>query len=66
MTPRDFVYWLQGFFELEGAQELTPVQVMMIKEHIALVLKKETSTSSPFRLGPDVQSQWPNGVNVSC
>ena len=42
MNERDFVYWLQGFFELTDSKKLTEAQVKMIKEHLALVLEKET------------------------
>lgn len=37
MTSRDFAYWLQGFFEITGTDELTPEQVKMIKDHLNLV-----------------------------
>lgn len=42
MTTEQFTYWLQGYFELSGATTLNEQQVKVIKEHIALVLKKET------------------------
>lgn len=42
MNERDFVFWLQGFFEMTGSNELTTDQVKMVKEHLALVLHKET------------------------
>lgn len=46
MTPENFVFWLQGYFELEikagSPSGLTANQVQIIKDHIALVLKKET------------------------
>ena len=42
MTTEQFTYWLQGFFELSGATTLNEEQVKVIKEHIALVLKKTT------------------------
>jgi hypothetical protein len=50
MEPRDFVYWLNGFFELTGAQELNEAQTKMVKEHLALVLTKTTPefTSSVY------------------
>ena len=44
MTPENFVYWLQGYFEMTGATTLTEQQVEMIKEHLAMVLIKETSS----------------------
>lgn len=72
MTPRDFIYWLQGYFELSESNNMTPAQVKIIKDHIALVLKKETPTP-PVTFGGGMglsfanpQYQWPHGVNVSC
>ena len=43
MTTEQFTYWLQGYFELSGASTLNEQQVKIIKEHIALVLKKQTT-----------------------
>lgn len=45
MTPENFCYWLQGFFEINGRLEepLTIEQCVMIKEHLQLAFKKETS-----------------------
>lgn len=39
MTPRDFCYWLQGYFEisLRGDEELSRTQIERIKSHLALV-----------------------------
>ena len=42
MTPEQFTYWLQGFFELSETKELTPEQVQIVKDHLALVLSKKT------------------------
>jgi len=42
MSPENFVYWLQGYFELTHSEELTKEQVKTIKEHIGLVLTKVT------------------------
>jgi len=42
MNSLDFVYWLQGFFELSENKKLTKKQVLIIKDHIALVLSKVT------------------------
>ena len=44
MKSENFVYWLQGFFELTDTEELTKEQVKMIKEHLQLVFDKQTST----------------------
>jgi hypothetical protein len=37
MTPQDFVYWLQGCFELTDPKTLDEKQVQMIKNHLNLV-----------------------------
>jgi len=36
MTPENFCYWLQGYFELVKTTELTPEQVQEIKKHLFL------------------------------
>ena len=40
MTPENFVYWLQGYFELNDRDELTNEQVAIIKEHLGLCFEK--------------------------
>ncbi len=42
MTPEQFVYWLNGFFELGKPVGLSAQQVESIKDHLALVMKKVT------------------------
>ena len=42
MTPRDFCYWLQGFFEISEAgsarvEDLDSKEVEMIKTHLGYV-----------------------------
>lgn len=49
MQSRDFIYWLQGFFEITDASSssnrapdgLTTGQVEMIKKHLAMVFIHE-------------------------
>ena len=48
MTEKDFMYWLQGFFELSGATSLNEDQVKVLKEHVALVMKKVTPSQMPL------------------
>ena len=52
MTPRDFVYWLNGYLELGDAEisGIPPLQVQMIQDHLKLVFQKETPDRSvvPF------------------
>lgn len=47
MTPEQFCYWLQGFFELsmvgdDTAITLSPAQIRMVNDHLALVFQKQT------------------------
>jgi hypothetical protein len=55
MTARDFVYWLQGFFELGSDQglPLTPRQVGLIRRHLALVFIHEIDPAA----GPPAQQE---------
>ena len=43
MQSRDFVFWLQGFFELTDPNNLTNEQVQLIKAHLDLVFKHDVS-----------------------
>ena len=60
MTPENFVYWLQGYFEINDAAgpsttSITPgklkylgeAQLQVIKDHLKLVLEKKTPTWIP-------------------
>lgn len=42
MTPRDFVYWLQGYLELENPASLNAEQTQIVKDHLKLVFDKQT------------------------
>lgn len=42
MTPENFVYWLNGFLEIGKPVVLNEIQVQEIKNHIRLVLNKQT------------------------
>ena len=49
MKDREFVYWLQGFFELGEPTEITAKQVAIIHKHLDLVLaNKEDEINIPF------------------
>ena len=44
MTPRDFVYWLQGYFEIHQSdkpdlQFLTSAQTTQVRNHLDLVFE---------------------------
>jgi cell division protein ZapA (FtsZ GTPase activity inhibitor) len=45
MTSRDFVYFLQGFFEINEPQTINKQQVEIIKNHLNLVFKHEIDPS---------------------
>ena len=56
MTPEQFVYWLQGFAEV-NQKAPNDAQWTIIKDHLELVFKKET----PLRVGPGIASPaYPN------
>ena len=43
MNSESFTFWLQGYVELNG-ETPTPAQWELIKEHLALVFNKQTSS----------------------
>lgn len=56
MTPENFCYWLQGFFEISKATEMTDLQVEEIKNHLQLVFKKETPDLNELILSHESES----------
>lgn len=46
MTSRDFVYWLQGFFEVANPVNIDQTQLEIIKKHISLVFIHEIDPSA--------------------
>lgn len=45
MTPENFTFWLNGFFELTPPGPLTAEQAQVIKNHLQLVFNKVTPTT---------------------
>lgn len=45
MTSRDFVYWLQGCFEIADLKTLNEEQTQMIKNHLNMVFVHEIDPS---------------------
>jgi hypothetical protein len=44
MSPENFAYWLQGYFEISNTdQGMNEDQVRVIKEHLQLVLNNVTN-----------------------
>lgn len=57
MTSKDFVYWLQGLFELSDPQPqtLNATQTDLIRRHLQLVFKHEIDPS--YSSDPQVQQE---------
>lgn len=68
MSPENFVYWLQGFFELTDSKNLSESQIQVIKNHLVLVFDKKTPdvpVLNPFpaippKLPADFKKDWVN------
>lgn len=68
MTPENFTYWLQGFFEISDSNNLSETQVQIIKDHLDLVFDKKTPNRKEKKpvlqgLNPDLLK--PNGTGGS-
>lgn len=46
MTPEQFVYWLQGFSEVNGDRPIDKDQWTIIQDHLKTVFRKETPDRS--------------------
>ncbi len=52
MTPEQFCYWLQGYFEISEETRLLPKQVEIIQEHLQKVFNKDLQVATvPFVQG---------------
>ena len=53
MTARDFCYWLQGYFELngQGSNSLMADQVTLIRNHLNLVFYHDIDPSQHKKPG---------------
>ncbi len=56
MNTIDFCFWLQGYFEIGGNNEISKEQADIIKNHLALVFKheidplRESQTDTPVQI----------------
>lgn len=69
MTPINFCYWLQGFFEISGESNITKEQGEMIKRHLALVFKHEIDAPDPtgeLQQIHDGTGQNPDAIHFKC
>jgi len=46
MNVRNFLYWLQGYFEISEKPKLGKSQLVIIKQHLDLVAKNDEKLSS--------------------
>lgn len=53
MTSRDFVYWLQGYFEISNPHVIEQKEIEVIKNHLNLVFKHEIDVESNSKLTGD-------------
>lgn len=66
MTPENFCYWLQGYFELSKNYTLTSDQYRIIQDHLNLVFNKQTPSYSTTYTPPSIYDN-PKGKGVlSC
>lgn len=63
MTPENFIYWLQGKLEIGDTKSLNEQEVQIIKDHIALVLKKETPKRHELKITADPK-QNPDTITI--
>lgn len=52
MTPENFCYWLQGYYEINGGGPLTKEQSAVIMDHLELVFEKKTTAFIPNKWSP--------------
>lgn len=52
MTSEQFIYWLQGYFEISQSTKLNEEQVKIVKDHLGLCFNKVTPYYSiPYPIG---------------
>jgi len=63
MKPEEFVYWLQGFMEMENPKTLNLRQTKIIKDHLKLVFDKKTPNRDGYANGIEGEIFYPSGTN---
>lgn len=46
MKSRDFVFWLQGFFELRETAGISEQQAAVIKQHLGMVFQHDSEIAA--------------------
>lgn len=57
MKPSDFVYWLQGYFELSESTTMSEKQVQIVKNHLNLVFTHVIDPEQVAHLPQNVQAE---------
>jgi hypothetical protein len=72
MTAEQFVYWLQGYLEIDNPDNIPLNQTKIIKDHLKLVFDKQTPDRTftpplaPMPITPYPTWQDPNPFKVTC
>ena len=72
MTAEQFVYWLQGYLEIDNPDNIPLNQTKIIKDHLKLVFDKQTPDRTftpplaPMPITPYPTWQDPNPFKVIC
>ena len=67
MEPLNFIYWLQGYLELQDPKTIDGPKVQMIKDHLGLVLNKVTPDrhlKTLEKLKDEIQKGKPEVINM--
>jgi len=59
MTDIEFVYWLNGFFEITNCSEVGPEQTKIIKEKLQSMFIKETGKPAPEAEKQEAKQEYP-------
>ena len=54
MTPEQFCYWLNGFFDLTDSKELNEEQVKVLRSHLDLIFNKQASGIGEKKYSKDI------------
>lgn len=65
MTPNDFAFWLQGFIEMNPNAMVTRTQWEIVKDHLKLVMNKQTPNRTHTLLG-SIAPTFPTFPTATC
>ena len=57
MKSDDFCYWLNGFFDLTDAKEMSAEQTKVLREHLAMVFDQKVKPVSDFASKKDLDAR---------